>query len=596
MWRWSLVCFAVGTLGACGDESGAGPGPAGADAGTDVAVTADVPAADGAEIDAAGERDVVEAPSLLRLVQISDTHVDGEGLTRANDLLAESVAATNTLDPPPDVVLVTGDLVDIVPADVAESGRASWLGRFQSLMNGLEVPWLAVAGNHEYYSAEHPYHMADDPAVVDAYLESILGWPPYHAHDVHGVRLILLHTLNGPLWNVGEGLSGALSVTQLAWLREQLAGGLPSLVFMHHPPDGILAEPDDDSLRAVVRDHPGVVKGIFSGHVHRFLEAEFEGVPSYTVASTLNGPGSRFVIEYDRVADRLDLVNSDEFEFTTLNEYACEPGVDPPLGAPGDLVDTVLRLSLSSPMTDAVGMGSYVGEILKALPMLVLIGAWDPAEGRLDGLMTVAKPNLSSSYWYDYLDAAPCMPIVVGLDDPCVRSEPVGFAFDVLSLLYLMSDEPVDPAWRLRLDVTDLWIEAVAVRSPEGPGLEAGLLHATVDGTRATADAHAIVVEEYCAGQIDGCVPGSDDAHPACPPAPDDAFFDRIPTGCDVRLAGFTLRTALALLGPNADEPIHVDANLRALQTPPSAEPGRHRSHPDLFSTEDGSNCAERAR
>jgi len=463
-------------------------------------------------------------------------------------------------------------------------------------MDELEAPWLAVAGNHEYYEAEFPYHMAEDPADVDAYIESILGWPPYHAHDVQGVRLVLLHTLNGPLWDVGEGLSGALSGEQLSWLRELLGDETPTLLFMHHPPDGILREPDGDSLAAVLRDHPGVVKAIFSGHVHRFLQGEFADVPSYTVGSTLNGPRSRFVVEYDPVDDRLDLVNADDFEFTALNDYTCEPGVDAPLGAPEDYAGTVLRLSLSNPTTDAAGMGSYVGEVLKSLPMIVRVGGWDDAEGRLDGLMTVAKPNLSSTYWYEYLEGAPCEPFVLDVKDPCVRSEPVGYVFDVLSLTYLISDEPVDPAWRLRLDITDLWVEAVAARRPEGPALEAGLLHATVDGTRATADAHAIVVEEYCAGHIEGCSPGSDEAHPECPVPPGEDFFDQIPASCDVRIAGFTVRTALALLGPNADEPIHIDANLRGIPTPPSAEPGRHRSHPDLFSTEDGFNCTAHAR
>ena len=79
-------------------------------------------------------------PGTYRIVQISDVHI---GATLRRDWLAKIVARINALDP--DVVVITGDLVDGSVADLQE--HVAPLGDLRA-KEGV----FFVTGNHEYYS------------------------------------------------------------------------------------------------------------------------------------------------------------------------------------------------------------------------------------------------------------------------------------------------------------------------------------------------------------------------------------------------------------------------------------------------------------
>jgi predicted MPP superfamily phosphohydrolase len=81
-----------------------------------------------------------KAKSGYRIVQISDVHV---GPTIGHDFIEEIVARINALDP--DLIAITGDLVDGSVADLAE--HVAPLAKLRA-KDGV----FFVTGNHEYYS------------------------------------------------------------------------------------------------------------------------------------------------------------------------------------------------------------------------------------------------------------------------------------------------------------------------------------------------------------------------------------------------------------------------------------------------------------
>ncbi len=83
---------------------------------------------------------LTKAKSGYRIVQISDIHV---GPTIGHDFIEEIVARINGLNP--DLIAITGDLVDGSVADLAE--HVAPLGRLRA-RDGV----FFVTGNHEYYS------------------------------------------------------------------------------------------------------------------------------------------------------------------------------------------------------------------------------------------------------------------------------------------------------------------------------------------------------------------------------------------------------------------------------------------------------------
>jgi 3',5'-cyclic AMP phosphodiesterase CpdA len=82
----------------------------------------------------------------MLIAQISDLHVRPAGerykdAVDANRMLADAVEHLNKLDPRPDLVLITGDLVD--------EGLAAEYASLRSLLSRLELPCLLMPGNHD---------------------------------------------------------------------------------------------------------------------------------------------------------------------------------------------------------------------------------------------------------------------------------------------------------------------------------------------------------------------------------------------------------------------------------------------------------------
>lgn len=204
------------------------------------------------------------------LVQITDLHVmpPGHKLGGRVDtgaMLPPALAAVRALQPAPDCVLLTGDLVD--------AGSAQPYAWLRGQLEQLDMPVYLMPGNHDERGAlraAFPDH---------AYLRGHDGFIQY-AIDDHPVRVLALDTV------VPGAERGELCPVRLAWLEQRLAEapGRPTIVAMHHPPfrtgiahmDAIALGAGAAELEALLRRHDNIER-VLCGHMHRAIARRYAG-------------------------------------------------------------------------------------------------------------------------------------------------------------------------------------------------------------------------------------------------------------------------------------------------------------------------------
>ncbi len=214
----------------------------------------------------------------MLIAQLSDPHVRprGElyqGVVDSNVQFAMAIAALNALDPRPDLVLLSGDLVD--------HGHDDEYAMLLELLAALESPFLAIPGNHDEREAFRSAFAGQSwlPAA---------GPVDYAAGDYGPVRIVAFDvTLPG----LHHGVVGAEGAT---WLDAVLATEpkRPTIVMMHQPPfDTGIPYLDLYSCReghrlADVLSRHQQVERVVCGHVHRFMQMRFGGTMLCTAPST----------------------------------------------------------------------------------------------------------------------------------------------------------------------------------------------------------------------------------------------------------------------------------------------------------------------
>ena len=198
------------------------------------------------------------------LVQLTDLHIQPRRMAiyrtaETNMLTERALRAVARLNPSPDAVIISGDLVD---GGTAEEYRLL----ADMLRRHLHVPIYAIPGNHD---------RRETMKAELGHLPGVRAHPDFvqYAIDDHPVRLVMLDTVIP-----GSG-AGELCAARLAWLDETLAAApeKPTMVAMHHPPfvtgvthmDAIgLRNPAE--FEAVIAKHKQV-KRILCGHIHRMV-------------------------------------------------------------------------------------------------------------------------------------------------------------------------------------------------------------------------------------------------------------------------------------------------------------------------------------
>jgi 3',5'-cyclic-AMP phosphodiesterase len=211
------------------------------------------------------------------LAQISDLHVTAPGqlcMGRVDTvaLLRDCVACLRSLDPAPEMVIASGDLVDhATPEEYAQ---------LRAILSPLPMPIYVIPGNHD--SREH---------LRDAFADQT--YMPKHgfiqfAVNAGAVRLLMLDTL------VPGRDGGELCNVRLSWLEARLAEepDRPTVIVMHHPPflTGV-ANLDDLGLVgsegfARLLDRNAQVERILCGHLHRSIQVRWHGVLASVCPST----------------------------------------------------------------------------------------------------------------------------------------------------------------------------------------------------------------------------------------------------------------------------------------------------------------------
>lgn len=212
----------------------------------------------------------------MLIAQITDTHIKAPGRLayRRVDtaaMLASCVNQVAALDPRPDLIVMTGDLVDL--------GLPEEYEHLKSLLAPLSMPILAVPGNHDEREAMRAAFSADGYLPAQGFLQFV--------DDDFPLRIVGLDTVVP-----GEGC-GELCAARLAWLDATLAAapGRPTLLLMHHPPflTGIRHMDDiglagREAFAQVVGRHPQV-EAVLCGHLHRDIQTMVGGRRTLTCPS-----------------------------------------------------------------------------------------------------------------------------------------------------------------------------------------------------------------------------------------------------------------------------------------------------------------------
>jgi len=208
------------------------------------------------------------------VAQISDTHLalDGADSDRRIRDFALTITDINALDPTPDVIVHTGDIV--------HNGRPEEYAQAVAILEKARAPVYVLAGNKDdranlraAFSARG--YLTPDSDCID------------YAIDDYPVRLIALDTLSS------TSNRGDFSSEQVGRLIDFIDAETkkPIAAFTHHPPFEVTVGPDRlhfenpetmSRLRRALQ-HSGRVIAVFSGHVHRAAEGRVGSIPATVV-------------------------------------------------------------------------------------------------------------------------------------------------------------------------------------------------------------------------------------------------------------------------------------------------------------------------
>lgn len=209
------------------------------------------------------------------IIQFSDLHFINHATSLAT--LETVVAELKNYSEPIDLVVITGDLVQITEAE-------SYDIIFNKL-DRLNIPYICIAGNHD----------------VTQELDSHLPFEErrHVAMSAHP-RFVANHSISTPHWqllfcdtSVAGEVHGNFSEETLAWLAKELkTTQKPSILFCHHHVlpigsvwlDGHITKNYPEFWQRLAQ-FPQKLSAIFTGHVHQEQNQHFQGVAVYSVPS-----------------------------------------------------------------------------------------------------------------------------------------------------------------------------------------------------------------------------------------------------------------------------------------------------------------------
>jgi 3',5'-cyclic AMP phosphodiesterase CpdA len=214
----------------------------------------------------------------MLIAQISDPHIRPsgvlyQGLVDSNAMFQAAVDHLNALSPAPDLVLLSGDVVDEgTPAEYAMA---------RDMLSRLRAPVLAIPGNHDERETFRSHFAADGYLPAEGPLHFVAG-------DRGPVRIVAVDVTVPGLHH------GEVDDAAAAWLDGELAAepDRPTIVMLHQPPfDSGIPYIDTYNCRQggrladIVARYPAVER-IVCGHIHRSMQLRFAGTLLCTAPST----------------------------------------------------------------------------------------------------------------------------------------------------------------------------------------------------------------------------------------------------------------------------------------------------------------------
>jgi 3',5'-cyclic AMP phosphodiesterase CpdA len=201
----------------------------------------------------------------MLIAQITDIHLgfDPDNPAEFNRKRLDQVLRLLTgMNPMPDLLLATGDLVD--------RGDGESYRRLRNALSICPFPVWPCLGNHDQRD-NFTEHFPEIPTVD--------GFVQYEV-DAGRLRFLVIDTLE-------EGRhGGAFCETRARWLRARLAEqpGRDTIIVMHHPPvdvgiEWITTDPQEPRVATFADTIAGhsQVKGIICGHLHRPISVGWHG-------------------------------------------------------------------------------------------------------------------------------------------------------------------------------------------------------------------------------------------------------------------------------------------------------------------------------
>ncbi|HEU4967385.1 phosphodiesterase [Sphingomonas sp.] len=201
----------------------------------------------------------------MLIAQITDIHLgfDPDNPAEFNRKRLDQVLRLLTgMNPMPDLLLATGDLVD--------RGDAESYRRLQNALSICPFPVWPCLGNHdlrETFTQNFP-----EIPTVDGFVQ--------YEVDAGKLRFLVIDTLE-------EGRhGGAFCETRARWLRARLAEqqDRDTIIVMHHPPvdvgiEWMATDPDEPWVARFAETIAGhaQVKAIICGHLHRPISVAWRG-------------------------------------------------------------------------------------------------------------------------------------------------------------------------------------------------------------------------------------------------------------------------------------------------------------------------------
>jgi len=217
----------------------------------------------------------------MKIVQVTDTHIRADPTVihwgyRPHASLQTVLEAVQRDHADVDVLICTGDCVHAYPEEPDSGFRGGEEAGYvvlHRLLTGACPPTAllhALPGNHdsrEFLGAVFPQSAQTSAAPLPT------SPPGVHCFGslVDGWLLLGCDSQSGPPTDPNS--HGSLGTTQCQWLRSCLTAcrGLPTIIFMHHPPVAHEGCFDADSVaefEAILADYTPQIKAVVAGHIH----------------------------------------------------------------------------------------------------------------------------------------------------------------------------------------------------------------------------------------------------------------------------------------------------------------------------------------